>query len=570
MKLRELVDRRLICLGIWVSARRDGGHLLDDAWADDAVAAADRLVRRETWAIAGAALGQKMTVADRARVRRHAPRLGDYRAPPPEPPISDGEEEAERRRQWRAATVHGWLLLGELVTRRRRASRSVNRSWLDGVLRRANLRSEDLRGTEDRPPSPVLPVTIGPGGDIPLIEVEVDADGPLRALPPGARWYPQYRTVSLHCARGHLLVTGPGPANAVRSGPGFGSAIRDGVGHGNAVRRGGDGDAIRTGDGHGDAFRAGEGEGVAHRDGAGHGHALSLSAGGSGAVRLGPGDGHAVAESGLAGAQRTGDGNGDAYADAGPALRADRGDGDAVRRGGPLRDPPDDRSAIRSGDGDGDAYGELDGRGLTLRTGVGRGAARRWGESRHRSWTARAGHPGSGWAASPPPRTLHHLAGEATPPVHRVRVIRNGELRIPRRSPVVYDARTHTAVLDTELDGSLEVIGAGALNVERRGSGRGDAIRSERGHGNAVRSGLGDGHGVRRGTGYGDARRTGAGAGNAAVGERVVGRAVVAPESHGVCVVPAVDPCADRWGHLGPDRSSPSPSVAAPPSDEIS
>ena len=66
-------------------------------------------------------------------------------------------------------------------------------------------------------------------------------------MPPGVRWHPRFRTVVLRGARGDLVVSGSGPANAVRSGPGVGSAIRLGAGHGNAVRREGDGDAVREG-----------------------------------------------------------------------------------------------------------------------------------------------------------------------------------------------------------------------------------------------------------------------------------------------------------------------------------
>ena len=183
---------------------------------------------------------------------------------------------------------------------------------------------------------------------------------------PGVRWHPRFRTVALRGARGDLVVSGSGPANAVRSGPGVGSAIRVGAGHGNAVRREGAGDAVREGPGHGDAYREGAGEGLAIREGTGHGHAVCRSRGQSGAQRRGASHGNAVAESGREGARRAGSGAGTAVC--APAVRSAPGRGDAVCRVSRPSNPWPDSTALRSGAGVGDAFGPLAPAGRTRRS----------------------------------------------------------------------------------------------------------------------------------------------------------------------------------------------------------
>ena len=547
--LLEIVDRRRICLGLWVAARHRSGEPIDNTWADDALRAAQSLRRRDTWAVVGAALGQQMTAGDQRRAHRHVGRLGAYRAVPP---VAAGGEQDDRLRQWRRGTVHRWLLVGELLQRRRAAGHDVTPAWLESVHARGNPRGEDLR-PGDQPPA-LDPAAVDDTLDVPVVAVEVDGDGPTHALPPGVRWYPQYRTVSLRAVSAHLLVTGPGPANAVRSGEGFGSAIREGAGHGNAVRRDGLGDAVRTGEGHGDAYREMAGEGLAIRAGSGHGHAISTSAGASGAVRDGAGHGNAVAETGTEGALRDGDGRGTAIASAGPARRDGNGRGDAVRIGPQGDVVGEDVAAVRAGTGDGDAYGEPVAGGAA-RIGGGEGRIRHWREWDHPIWSALLEQRESGWGVDPPPRTSRHAAGDAVAPIHRIRVLRTGERRIPKRSPVCYEAETHTLVLDTAEAGSVEVIGRGDINVERRGAGPGDAIRSEAGAGNALRTGPGAGHAVRRGTGSGNAVRVGGGVGNAAVGCRVLGDARVHPPATGEVLRPPDPKGAGPWSGLGrPDH----------------
>ena len=551
MILQELVDRRMLCLGLWTLARHTAGEPLDAAWADDAIAASDALGRRETWAIAGKAFQHSMTHGDEKRAARHASRLGAYRAAAPAPGEFLSRDDIERNRQWRAATVHHWLGVGELLRRHRAAGGDVDRSWVAGVLDTGNLRNESSRPASADVVRSLRDLFRLAGDGLLVVEVEVDGDGPVRPLPPGARWYPKFRTVSLYCASGHLLVTGPGSANAVRSGPGFGSAIRAGAGHGNAVRRDGSGDAIRKGSGHGDAFREGAGDGLALRAGSGHGHAISSSLAASGAERRGVGHGNAVAEGGLVGACRSGTGNGTAYATAGPAFRSGAGAGDAVRVGPASAVPGEDLRAVRSGSGPGDAYGDLLSAGAVDRVGRGAGSVRPWPESPHCSWSALLARKDGGGSDQPSPSRIVHEAGSVRPPLYRIRVLRTGERRIPARAPVFYEAETNSLVLDTSDPGSIEVVGRGDVNVARRGSGPGDAVRSERGLGNAIRVGAGVGHAVRRGTGYGNAVRVGGGHGNAALGVRVVGDAVVSPPSRGQVLRPSDPAPVDLWSGLG-------------------
>lgn len=550
MLVKELNDRRMICLGLWALARGDAGARVDDEWADDAIRTAQALGRRETWAVAGQAIGQQMRAGDRRRAAVHAERLGTFRAPPPGD-FGDSDAERGRLQQWRAATVHQWLLAGKLVARRRAEGYPVDRAWLDEVAASVNRRSEELLRSMPEPPL-VADIWRIAGDGIPIVAVRVGEHGPDNLTAPGVRWYPEYRTVSLRCAEGHLVVLGPGPANAVRAGDGIGCAMRTGSGHGNAVRRDGPGDAIREGRGHGDAYREPGAEGHAIRSGSGHGHAICRTGGDSGAERTGSGHGNAVAEDGDGGARRTGDGRGTAYALHGPAVRSGAGDGDAVR---PVIDEgarDEDRTARRSGAGDGHAYGaEPTGQGSTRRTGRGRGAAKPWPQSPHHNWTeVLEGADQAGWDGdTPPPRSSDpHEAGEPTPPVHRVRVLRTGQKRRPKRANAIrYDEETHTLVLDGDADGSILVIGRGDINVERRGSGAGDAIRAERGNGNATRSGTGPGHAVRTGKGCGDAVRCGTGRGNAAIGRQATGKATVESGDSGKAIRSGGERATDMW-----------------------
>ena len=560
MTLQELLDRRTLCLGVWTLARLAACAPFSSAWADAAIAAADALHRRETWAVAGKALCQSMTSGDEKRAARHRARLGTYRADPPPLAEDPSAADIERYRQWRVGTVHHWILVGELVRRQRAAAGALDADWLRGAIERGNLRSESLRPVGAATYRSSLDLLRHAGDGVPVVEIQVDGDGPVGPLPPGARWYPKYRTVSLCCEIGHLFVFGPGTANAVRSGPGIGNAVRAGTGHGNAVRRGGPGDAIRRGLGHGDAFCEGDGaEGLALRAGAGHGHAICRCLGRSGAERRGSGHGNAVTEGGLLGARRSGAGDGTAYTTDGCAYRTGSGHGDAVCvRFSPAGDP--DVRVVRSGRGDGDAYGAAT-RHVVERLGRGAGRSRPLEESPHCSWSEIVDRREGFSTDSPAPSRTVHDAGSVRPPLHRLRVLRTGVARVPARAPVFYEAETNTYVLDSAAPGSIEVVGRGDVNVARRGSGAGDAIRSERGLGNAVRAGTGVGHAVRRGTGYGDAVRTGGGVGNAALGAQVVGDAYVVPPLSGRAVRTPGSAPATLWAGLGRPVFVPAPAV---------
>ena len=128
MRLQELDDRRTLCLGLWALVRHGAGRPFDAVWADAAIADAEVLYRRETWAVAGHALNQDMTSGDRARAAACADRLGAYRAPRPSILVVRGDETLLS--QWRVATVHRWLLVGEALNRQRRSGAPVTREWL--------------------------------------------------------------------------------------------------------------------------------------------------------------------------------------------------------------------------------------------------------------------------------------------------------------------------------------------------------------------------------------------------------------------------------------------------------
>ena len=83
--------------------------------------------------------------------------------------------------------------------------------------RQERLRSEELLRSMAPPPA-TADIWREPEEDIPIVAVRVGEQGPDNLTSPGVRCYPEYRTVALRCEKGHLVVLGPGPANAVRSG----------------------------------------------------------------------------------------------------------------------------------------------------------------------------------------------------------------------------------------------------------------------------------------------------------------------------------------------------------------
>ena len=331
-----------------------------------------------------------MRSGDRRRADAYADRLGNFRAVPPGE-FGDSEAERQRLQHWRAATVHQWLLAGKLLARRRAEGYQVDLAWLQEVAESHNLRSEELLRSIPEPPL-IADVWRIAGDGIPIVAVRVGEHGPDNLTLPGVRWYPEFRTVSLRCDEGHLVVLGPGAANAVRAGQGVGCAMQ----HRLRPRK-----------------RRAPRRCRAERTGSGHGNA--------------------VAEDGEAGARRTGSGRGTACALHRPAVRSGRGDGDAVRPAVVKGGDDENRTALLSGAGHGHAYGtDPAENGNTRRSGRGQGTGKPWPQSPHRSWSnVLDAAEQSAWGEdTPAPRNRDpHEAGQPTPPVHRVRVLRTGHSR---------------------------------------------------------------------------------------------------------------------------------------------
>ena len=464
-------------LGLWALGRHERQEPITNRWTEETIEETERLRRRETWGITCEPLGTTPNRGERRAAERYRDRLP---ATHPGLAVAIERDDAEDTSQWRRAVVHRWLLVGEMLKRAVAENIPITNAWMTVWLAEENPRAIGML-----PPGPAPPDRIRKSGGRPELVVTLTDDGPTEALPAGARWYPNHRTLSLRWKIGDLVVDGPGRGNAVRSGDGEGDAVRTGTGHGYATRRGeGDGNAIRTGEGHGDAHREGPGNGHAVRDGRGHGNAYHDGTGGGEADRRGSGHGHAY-RSGGGTASRSGTGAGEHRSN---WIAPWSEEGIKRRKAGTNRT---ERKATTE---------EMLGR--------------QFDEVPYtdtRIWTP--------WPDLTSPRTWIWERKDGT----IARKSTGSDLRV----------EGNTVVLDSEEDGTVVVRGHADLDVERRGPGAGDAVRVGPGRGNATRSGSGHGNAIRRGSGDGDAVRRGTGTGNAVRVERGAGNARVTGTGRG-------------------------------------
>ena len=97
---------------------------------------------------------------------------------------------------WRRALTHRWLRLGNALAQRARSVAPIDSDWFDAL---AAPTAEASPASLDREVLAVLRALDVPGLDLdsPLVVVHVGSDGPLHPLPPGVRWYPASRLVTL-------------------------------------------------------------------------------------------------------------------------------------------------------------------------------------------------------------------------------------------------------------------------------------------------------------------------------------------------------------------------------------